>query len=89
MNGTFINFWYAINNFDKKKLTDRIVLLEKNGGQDSLEILTDLRKHLTVDGVTPEEGVHLCDTPVHRYSCFTAHHLKLLVRGFSVFIENT
>lgn len=89
MNGTFINFWYVINYFDLKKLTDSIVLLEKNRGQDALQILADLRKHLAVDGVTPEEGVHLCDTPVHRYRCFTAHHLKLLVRGFSVFIENT
>lgn len=86
---TLIPCWWPPKNQWCWNLTDRVVLLEEDGGQNSLQILTDLGEYLTVDSITPEEWVHLCNAPVQSHCCLTAHHLKLLVRCFSIFIEHT
>lgn len=81
--------WWPSNNQWCWNLTDRVVLLEEDGGQNSLQILTDLGEYLAVDRVTPEEWVHLRDAAVQSHCCLTAHHLELLVCCFSILVEHT
>lgn len=86
---TLIPCWWPSNNQWCWNLTDRVVLLEEDGGQNSLQILTDLGEYLAVDRVTPEEWVHLRDAAVQSHCCLTAHHLELLVCCFSILVEHT
>lgn len=86
---TLIPCWWPPNNQWCWNLTNWVVLLEEDGGQDSLQILTDLGEYLAVDRVTPEEWVHLRDAAVQSHCCLTAHHLELLVCCFSILVEHT